>query len=167
MILLLAACMPDDVSGDVFDSGESLDTGVAIDTDTAVEPGGLPGSWISAGDDRSELFAPYFDELGASFSADGAYTAYAVDTEGGRTAFSGTWASGEGSPSPITLTQAVPSQATSKGIYEVDGDTLLYEVAIVEPDYGYVPPTPESGFGTTSGPQISAGMNVQTYRRVE
>ena len=42
---------------------------------------------------------------------------------------------------------------------------MTYEVVQTVPDYGYTPPTPTSGFGTTSGPGVSAGDNVQIYRR--
>ena len=51
------------------------------------------------------------------------------------------------------------------GIYEVDGNTLTYEVVQVDPDYGFTPPTPESGFGSTGGPNMTEGINVQVYRR--
>jgi hypothetical protein len=36
---------------------------------------------------------------------------------------------------------------------------------IVSPDYGYDPPTPEGDFGSSSGPDLDPGANVQVYRR--
>jgi hypothetical protein len=69
------------------------------------------------------------------------------------------------SPGSITLTQASPYAATAVGIYQVDGDTLTYEVVQTLPDYGFTPPTSETGFGSTSGPGLDADVNIQIYQR--
>lgn len=166
-LLLFVACMADDVNVDVsVGDGSGGGGGGSTDTDTGGGAEGLVGDWLSTGDDLSDLFAPYFSELTAHFAADGTYTASATGTTGHVYDFAGTYVDDTStSPASITLSQTSPSAATALGIYAVDGDTLTYEVAQTEPDQGYTPPTPESGFGSTSGPSIDAGVNVQTYRR--
>jgi hypothetical protein len=78
----------------------------------------------------------------------------------------GTFVADEGtSPATIVLTQTSPYAATAEGIYQVDGDTLTYEVVQTQPDYGFLPPTPETGFGSTSGTGLNPGDNIQIYRR--
>lgn len=169
MILsLLISCMPDDYG----DTSAPKDTNVqdtnVEDTDTGSASGDtIVGDWLSEGDDISDLLAPYFTSAEGHFHADGSYTASAVYTDGSVLDFAGTYTSDTSTdPASIVLSQTSPNNVTSKGIYAVDGDVLTYEVVQTSPDAGYTPPTPESGFGTTSGPQIEPGVNVQTYRRM-
>ncbi|MBM4368987.1 MAG: hypothetical protein FJ102_22415 [Deltaproteobacteria bacterium] len=187
-LLALLACLPDDVdtpgtyvnaalAGDAdTDTDTDTDSDSDTDTDTDADSDGdadadsdsdsLAGDWISEGDDLSELFAPYFDRITAEFKSGGSYTVVATDTEGQSTTFKGSYTTATGtSPASIELVQTSPSSAVSHGIYEVEGDELTYEVVITEPDYGYVAPTPEGGFGSSSGPQLDPGANIQTYRR--
>lgn len=170
MILsLLFACMPDD-AGDTSgtkDTSDTNDTQVE-DSDTGTPSGDtIVGDWISEGDDISELLTPYFTSAEGHFAADGSYTASAVYKDGSVLDFAGTYTSDTStSPASIVLSQTSPNNVTSEGIYEVDGDVMTYEVVQTNPDNGYTPPTPETGFGSTSGPQIEPGVNVQTYRRM-
>lgn len=174
MILALAlACAPDD-----YDSGKlptADDTGTPSGTDdtgttaTGTANDTLVGSWLSEGGDVSELLAgPPFNvvSISASFGADGSYEVVSTDAEGASGTLTGTYAVDLATnPAGIVLSQATPYTATAEGIFQIVGDTLTYEVVQTEPDYGYAPPTPESGFGTTSGNGIEAGINVQTYVR--
>lgn len=161
-MMWMLACMADDV-----DETAKEETGTPTETDDSGSAAdGLVGDWLSEGEDLSELFAPYFTKVTASFSADGSYEVEATYENGASQAFTGSYVADEGtSPASIVLTQTSPSAAVAEGIFEVAGDVLTYEVAQTEPDQGYSPPTPESGFGTTSGGGIEAGVNVQTYRR--
>lgn len=179
MILLLAAlaCAPDDVT-DAKDTGGDTsgdnggDSGGNGD-DTAGGNGGgtdsIVGTWLSEGDNISALFAgdPFnYVAITSTFNEDLSYTASATDNEGGSNALSGTYTVDTStSPGTIVLEQASPYTATASGIWQIEGDTMTYEVVQTEPDYGFVPPTPESGFGTTSGPNIEPGVNVQVYVR--
>ncbi len=166
MILALAlfACAPDDVTDEA--KGDTADT---ADTADAGGPGDLVGDWVSQGDDISALFqSTFFDytRIDASFAADGSYHVAALNGDGETTAFTGTYSVDvTTNPGTILLTQATPSAASSQGIWQVVDEVLTYEVVQTTPDYGYTPPTPESGFGSTSGPNIEPGVNVQTYRK--
>lgn len=156
----------EDVTEGDADADADSDADADADADADSDADALPGNWLSAGDDLSELFAPYFSKITADFRSNGAYTVVATDTDGGATTFSGTYSADTSrSPGEIELVQTSPSNARSEGIYEVDGDTLRYEVVIVEPSYGYTPPTLKGGFGSSAGPQLEPGQNIQTYRR--
>lgn len=156
MILLFSlACLPDDV-----------DSPAATDQDAAAS-GGLAGDWLSEGDDVSPLFAsdPFnYTTIDASFGTDGSYQVVVTDDSGQSGTLTGTYtADTSTTPAAITLQQSTPYTAVASGIFEITGDLLTYEVVQTSPDYGFVPPTPESGFGSTSGPDLEAGVNVQTY----
>jgi hypothetical protein len=167
VLIFLAGCLPDDVT----DQPLLVDTGSPRERDTSLpaETGSLVGEWESAGDDVSELFAaePYeIVRVGASFAADGTYRVDAENADGATASFAGTYVTGTDTvPATITLSQTLPSNATATGIWVVDGDTLTYEVVQTVPDYGYVPPTPAGGFGSTGGPDMVPGANVQVYVR--
>lgn len=170
-LLVLMACLPADPPGSETSLVGDSDTGSWVDTgpeDTADEEG-LVGKWLSEGEDISELFAgPPFEyaSITARFKDDLSYKVVG-STEGGDSyTFSGTYVTDTStSPARITLSQTQPSTSTAEGIFLVEGDKLTYEIVQVDPDYGYTPPTPESGFGSTSGPNMTDGINVQVYRR--
>lgn len=179
MIWLFLACQADDVDTAATYRNVALldDTGLAVDSNTEGDSGsgretgenqdGIVGEWLSEGDDRSTLFAPYFQKVSADFRSSGAYVVVATDNDGDNTTFEGEYSTSEGGdPAEIELVQSSPSNATSRGIYRVSGSTLTFETVIVTPESGYQPPTPEEGFGSSSGPQLSPGDNVQTYRRI-
>jgi len=157
-MIWLLACLPEDIVQD--------DTATIINTSVeASEP--LYGEWLSTGEDLSPLFAaPPFEYLSidASFSDEG----YVVvgNTADEAYTFSGTFEiDASTSPASIVLTQSQPSNAVARGIYLVEDEVLTYEVVQVEPDYGFAAPTPEGGFGSTTGPNLGEGDNVQVYRR--
>jgi hypothetical protein len=159
LLPLCLACAPDDVKGD---SGGGDGGGGASGL-------ALEGNWLSEGEDLSALFQkPVFDykSIEATFNADLSYAVHA-ETQGGDVYdFAGTLVADEStSPASITLSQTSPTNATAVGIYLVEGDGLTYEVVQIDPDYGYTAPTPSTGFGSTSGPNLAAGENVQTYVR--
>ncbi|MDP2311809.1 MAG: hypothetical protein Q8P41_02820 [Pseudomonadota bacterium] len=169
MILALAlfACTPDDVTDEPKDTaGDTADT----DTDPSTGPGDIHDAWVSEGDDISVLFsAPPFAyvRIEATFNADASYVVTTTDGEGATADLTGTFVTDDSTnPGTITLTQATPYDATAVGIWQVERDTLSYEVVQTLPDYGFVPPTPDTGFGSTSGPGVAADSNVQIYQRM-
>lgn len=180
-LTLLVACRPDDVD----DTGSPSDGG-ATDGGTADGGGGdgggdgggtadacaasaLLGDWLSQGDDVSPLFqSATFDyaSIAASFTADCAYTVLATTGAGDQYTLTGTWSADEGTtPASIVQQQSSPYAATAEGIFQVDGDTLTFEVVQTTPDYGFTAPTPSTGFGSTAGQGLSPGDNTQTYQR--
>ncbi|MCB9778445.1 MAG: hypothetical protein H6742_07780 [Alphaproteobacteria bacterium] len=128
----------------------------------------IVGDWVSAGDDLSPLFQSVtFDyvEVQATFSGDCSYAVTARDGSGSTYDLDGTWSATGGSPGSITQQQAQPYEATAEGIWQVDGGVLTFEVVQTLPDYGFTPPTPGTGFGSTAGQGLSPGDNTQVYRR--
>lgn len=164
LLALGGGCLPDDWDGTYPDDDPDVtDTDGAGDTD-AVSDGALVGAWRSEGQDLSGLFADAGVRwVEASFGADGRYQVLVEDASGERGNFAGSWSVGSGSPASITMEQDEPYPATAEGLYEVDGNVLTFETVQVFPDYGNSPPSDR--FGTSQGPGISPGSNVQTYRR--
>lgn len=180
--LLLLACRPDDVNdtadGGNADGGEEdggADGGVDGGGDGGAaggdcEESSLLGDWRSEGEDISDLFQlATFDyaRVDASFTSDCFYQVDVLTNEGDEYLLTGSWSASEGSPGSITQSQDYPYAATAEGIWQIDGDTLTFEVVQVDPDYGFTAPTPSTGFGSTAGQGLEAGDNVQTYRRIE
>lgn len=177
MFLILLGCRPDDVAGD----GGATDAGTADggDADGGAGDGGgtgdcegssLLGDWRSEGEDISPLFQlATFDyaRVDARFGEDCLYRVEVLTHGGDEYTLTGSWQAAEGSPGTITQWQDYPYSARAEGIWQVAGDTLTFEVVQVDPDYGFTAPTPSTGFGSTAGQGLSAGDNVQTYRRVE
>lgn len=165
--LLLGGCFPDDWDGQPYVPATD---GVPPATSDSGAPAddGIVGRWVSEGSDRSPLFAaePFdYASVVAAFAAGGDYVVTSTDAEGAAYVLTGTYVAAPGEPGTVTLTQAEPYPATAEGIWAVEGDTLTYEVVQTVPDYGFSPPTPGGGFGSTSGPGMTPGLNVQTYRR--
>lgn len=163
------------VLGAVLSTGcPSVDDGdtdpVATDTDVTPAPtqteDGIHGDWVSAGDDVSTLLAFSYEQIDASFESDGTYLVVATDGDGGTTDFAGTYVVDiSTTPPTIVLTQTTPTAAVAEGIWQVEADgSLTYEVIQTTPDIGFAPPTPAGGFGSSSGPGLAAGANVQIYR---
>lgn len=177
LLLGLSGCMPDDYDGtgwppdDTVDSGDpdTSDPDDTDDTDVTDAPA-IVGTWRSQGADLSDLFAgePFnYVDVQAIFRANGRSEVHATDQDGATADLIGTYTVDlSTSPATIVVLQTSPYEATASGIWAVSGDTLTYEVVQTVPDYGFVPPTPSSGFGTTSGPNLDPGTNVQTYQRV-
>ncbi len=170
LLALTLACVPDDI--DTTDTADTADTGSDTDTETGTDdPAGFPGTWLSEGGNLSPLFGgdPFnYDHIDAVFQADGTYEVVGVDTAGARYDFAGTYVLDESTtPGSIVQTQTVPYDAVAAGLWLVEGDTLTLEVVQTSPDYGYTAATPDSGFGSTAGPGLEAGDNIQTYVRVD
>lgn len=169
MILWLAlACVPDDYDGTGWPPVGG-DTDGADPEDTAVDPprSTIVGSWVSEGADLSTLFggAPFnYVRIDAYFQADGRCGSALENRDGDVAETSGSCAVTVGSPGTIVVSLTEPYAATAVGLWQVAGGVLTYEVVQTVPDYGYTPPTPASGFGSTEGPGLGAGVNVQTYR---
>ncbi|MFT5583806.1 MAG: hypothetical protein ACI9VR_001390 [Cognaticolwellia sp.] len=164
--LSLLACQPDDVDSTTDDTAETTDTSDTADTaDTGEEEAArIVGDWLSEGEDVSVLLG-YFSvvKVEASFNDDGTYTVISTDTEGAPTTYSGTYAADNSTdPQGIVVTQIQPQDGVSRGIFDVDGTTMQYEV--VQDGLGYTAPTPESGFGSTSGTGLTEGDNVQVFQ---
>ncbi len=164
---LTLGCVPDDVDDTAVDT--AVDTADTADT----EPQGpaLVGDWLSEADDLSRLFAaaPFnYVSIDASFGTEGTYTVVGLDAEGTTYPFAGTFTVDESTdPAAIVQEQTEPYAATAQGIWSVVDDVLTFEVAQVSPDYGYTPATPETGFGSSAGPYLEEGDNVQTYQRID
>ncbi|NOY27957.1 MAG: hypothetical protein GXP62_18995 [Oligoflexia bacterium] len=194
-LALGTACRPDDVgpraggqADTATDTGSNTGTNTAQDagaTDAGASDGGttgdagssagpcanraLLGTWLSQGDDISPLFQSLsfdYQSVQAVMTADCAYLVSATTNSGDQYEISGTWTADESTtPGSIVQTQAQPYAATAEGIWQVNADTLTFEVVQTDPDYGFVAPTSAAGFGSTSGQGLSAGDNIQTYQR--
>lgn len=165
--LLALACVQDDVT----DNGVSDTSDTAADTDTDTDGTSaslVGGTWVSEGENISALLQ-YFDyvRIEASFSSELTYTVEATDADGQVTTFTGAYSTDtRAQPATVVLQQSQPSAAVSEGIWQVDGDTLTYEVVQTTPSTGCTAPTPDAGFGSTScGQPIPAGSNVQIFVR--
>lgn len=144
------------------DDGNPTDTNEPVFIDAAIV-----GSWVSEGDDVSPLFVTSgFTRLTADFEDDGTYVATAVDGTGATYTFRGTYTVDDSTdPASIVASQTSPFVATAEGIWAVGADgSLQYEVVQTTPATDFTPPTPATGFGSTSGPGMSPGDNVQIYR---
>jgi hypothetical protein len=166
--MLLAGCFPDDWDGSPYVPPGSTTLPLS-DTSGEVEGPALVGRWRSEGGDLSPLFSgePFrYVRVEAEFGGGGAYVVTSVDGNGAQYVLTGTYTVDEGTtPATVSLLQEEPYEAEAEGIWEVDGDLLRYEVVQTVPDYGFVPPSPDEGFGSTAGPGLSPGNNVQVYRR--
>ncbi|MCB9523062.1 MAG: hypothetical protein H6702_06740 [Myxococcales bacterium] len=132
-----------------------------------VEGPAIVGDWVSEGADVAPLLsgAPgNLRRLDATFTAAGAFDVVAVNADGQQIVLTGRYQVDEGDrPPSIVLTQTEPYAATSEGIWQVQGDTLTYEVVETDPGLGATPPA--NGFGSTSNGQFGDD-NIQIYRRV-
>jgi len=170
---VLGGCFPDDWNGQPYRPADTQPTFPNPTTDDTAAPtpdeDPLVGLWISEGSDISTLFAnlPFnYEYIEATFRADGTVVTFIEDDGGSTYVTSGTYTTDTSTvPAVITLQQVDPYAATLQGIYLADTDELTYEVVQLTPDYGYTPPTPDGGFGSTSGPNLTPGINVQTYVR--
>ena len=135
----------------------------------------LVGSWLSAGENVAPLLVTLMgiDSIWANFEEDKTYEVIAKDTLGTIITFIGTYANEKSNVDDIytiTLNQSSPTTVTSEGIYQIDKTKtpheMTYEVAQTEPDIGATPPTPEAGFGSTSGGLLGT-LNVQKFIRLE
>ncbi|MCK6515611.1 hypothetical protein L6R46_11235 [Myxococcota bacterium] len=173
LLLALGACTGDPYKDDspTDDSAVTDDTNTTDDSEDPGLDSTLVGAWLSEGENLSPLFAGRFFKyvsVNADFKADSTYAVQAVDEAGATYDFTGTFTIDETTdPASIVLEQATPTVVTAEGIYDVDdADILTYEVVQTTPNpNGFVAPTPETGFGSSSGPGLNPGDNVQKYVR--
>lgn len=157
--LLLALVLTFTVVG--CDSNDDDDNGAGED------PAAIHGAWRSAGENVAPGLAELgFDDIRATFNADGTYTVHSMFGEipVTQTGTYTTAASSSGSIRTIELEQHEPNTLESRGIYEIDGNTMRYEVVDVSQG---TPPTPEGGFGSTVAGDDPAGHWTQTFVRIE
>jgi hypothetical protein len=128
---------------------------------------GVQGKWWSKGENMAPLLVNLgFDSIYADFKIDQTYVVNAY-TGGIPVLLSGVYVQQESTVAgiwTITLNQNVPNVITSEGIFQVENNLMTYEVVQTEPPLGS-PPTPEAGFGSSSGGALGTA-NVQKYVRV-
>lgn len=163
--------------GGVCDACPTCTDGIQNGDETGVDCGGsdcddcligLHGEWLSEGDNIAVILEPFASKLEATFNPDGSFFVVQTDTSGAIFNLEGTYVQEESGVDDIwtiTLNQSSPTQLTSEGIFSISDDTMMYEIAQTEPAItGVTPPTPEGGFGSTSGGFF--GMNnVQVFIR--
>lgn len=138
-------------------------------TDEPMEDPAIVGDWVSEGDDVSPLLVLFATAtIDATFAADGSYTVVQTDTSDASVTYTGTYTVDESTdPATIVVTQTSPTAATASGIWAVEADgSLRYEVIQTTPDIGFMPPTVEAGFGSSSGPNLAADANIQVFQPV-
>jgi hypothetical protein len=191
LLVLLTACSPDD-DGSKYDTADTSDSGAVdadtdagtdtdADTDAGTDTDGdtdagsdtdtssddpIVGAWVSQGTDLAPLFRnAFFDyqRVDADFSADGSYDVLVTLNDGATVTLTGTYTTDTSTePHRISVEQTAPEAQSSAGIYAVSGDTLTYEIA--SESAGCTPPTPATGFGSSSCPNLAPGDLTQTYR---
>ncbi len=157
----------------------TCDDGIQNGNETGVDCGGdcdpclvgIQGEWQSSGANVAPLLVTLFavDSIYAEFKTDMTYSVTQVDTSGTAIQLTGTYAQTESSVDgiwEITVNQSAPATLTSEGIFEINDNTMKYEIVQTQPDLGATPPTPEAGFGSSSGGALG-DTNVQTYIRIE
>lgn|GEM_PF-423840 len=162
------------------ESGPAPSTAPPTDAPPTPQSGAsIVGVWLSEGDDVAPLLAgPGVNvvRLDATFNTDGTFAASFVDRDDRVVAFTGRFSTDTRTvPHRVVLDQETPQAVRSEGIWTLTptragqvsgGDVLRYEIAQTQPPLnGVSAPTPEGGFGSTSGGDFGAD-NVQTYRRV-
>lgn len=134
---------------------------------------GLAGEWQSSGSNVAVLLVTYFgvDSIYANFATNNTYLVESF-AEGAKTTYSGTYVqtkSTTGNIWKIVLNQSSPTAVTSEGIFEItktgEQYTMKYEVAQTTPSIGATAPTPEAGFGSTSGGALGT-INIQTFVQI-
>jgi hypothetical protein len=143
------------------------------DPTPAVNP--IVGTWKSQGTDVAPLLGVFFniDSIGATFRTNNTYSVAARDTGGTIINYAGTYSvteSGVANIYNITLNQSAPTEVTSQGIYRVfaaSPDSMYYEVIQTTPSLPgtWTAPTAAAGFGSTAGPNLPAGWNLQKFRK--
>lgn len=138
---------------------------VGDDPGTGDDPTAIHGTWVSEGENLAPGFRPFgITRIVATFNANGTYVVRS--TIGGnqfeQTGTYTTQASAVGQIRTIELQQLTPNQLTARGIYEVQGTTMRYEVLDVSQG---TPPTPQGGFGSSVAGNDPRGHWTQVYVR--
>lgn len=168
MIIVTTATAIYDNEGGVLDSGTSTNTELAADL-------GIIGKWYSSGTNVAPLLVTYFlvDSIYAEFNDD-----FTMDVEQyniGNTSgvpdliFHGTFTIEKSTTDniwTIVVAQELPYVADVSGIFEIKGDPelLWYEVVQTSGTQN-IPPTPETGFGSSNGGAFGE-TNIQKFIRM-
>lgn len=132
---------------------------------TGDDPTAIYGTWVSAGSNVAPgLAALGIDNIQATFTAEGTYT---VNSQFGEFPITqsgaySTQGSTAGQIRTIELQQSQPTSLTARGIYEVDGNTMRYEVLDVSQG---TPATAQGGFGSSVAGDDPPGTWTQVFVR--
>lgn len=117
----------------------------------------IVGTWVSQGVGN---VAPGLrilsktSKIDAVFSENGTYNVVSTDSANTKVTFTGTWtatAPNAAGIRAIELRQQTPTSLVAKGIFQIVGTTMTYEVIQAEPALaGVVGPTQAGGFGSTT-----------------
>ena len=175
-ILVIPSCKdddnptPDPTCTDGIQNGD--ETGVDCGgTNCAPCEVGVQGKWQSSGSNVAPLLVNLFatDSIYAEFNTDFTYLVEQYDTSGAKLILTGTYTQSESGTDDIwniEVNQTAPAALTSKGIFEVTGTTMRYEIVQTNPDLGAVPPTATGGFGSTNGGALGT-LNIQVYEKID
>lgn len=155
--------------------GKAMDATEIISSEALGQDLGIVGNWISDGDNVAPLLVTYFQvaSVTAEFKADNTYYVEQFnignETETPDLIFTGTYSmekSDVGDIWKISLVQEQPYAAESAGMFEIKAnpEVLWYEVVQTSGTQN-VPPTPESGFGSSNGGAFG-DTNIQKFIRV-
>ncbi|MCR9132400.1 MAG: hypothetical protein NXI08_07495 [bacterium] len=149
-----------------YSCGESNSSSVEVEVEAIV------GEWVSEGASNVAVGLQALTKtarIDADFEENGTYNVVSTDSAGAQVTFTGTYSLGEGEAGDIrtiTLTQATPTSLTSAGIFQIQGNTMTYEVIQTEPNIGAEAPTVEGGFGSTLvGGSSNGTIWVQGFAR--
>jgi hypothetical protein len=134
-----------------FTSCDSLFGGDDDDADEIV------GTWVSQGAGNVAPGLAILSKtrkIDAKFEKNGTYNVVATDSSNATVTFTGTWsvtAPNAAGIRAIELRQQTPTSLVAKGIFQITGTSMTYEVIQAEPALaGVVGPTQAGGFGSTT-----------------
>lgn len=132
----------------------------------------IVGDWVSEGQGNVALGLQIIAKtakIDANFQENNTYVVVSTDSTGAEVTFTGTYELGAVTDSgirSITLQQNEPTSVVSGGIFQIEANTMTYEVIQVEPNIGAEAPTVEGGFGSTLvGGDAQGTLWVQKYAK--
>ena len=132
----------------------------------------LVGDWVSEGQGNVALGLQIIAKtarIDATFEENNTYEVVSTDSSGSEVTFTGTFELGEETDSgirSITLQQNEPTSVVSEGIFQIEGNSMTYEVIQTEPNIGAEAPTVDGGFGSTLvGGEAQGTLWVQKYQK--
>ncbi|MBI9065947.1 MAG: hypothetical protein JEZ09_01565 [Salinivirgaceae bacterium] len=157
------------------EEGLAMAASESISSDPLDTDKGIIGNWYSAGDNVAPLLVTYFtvDSIYAEFKDDFTYLVEQFNIGNETTTpdveFTGTFSIVKSTVDEIwtiELTQELPYVANVSGIFEVktSPETLWYEVVQISGSQN-TPPTPELGFGSSTGGAFGV-TNIQKFVRI-
>ncbi len=157
-LISFAACSDDD-----DDNGDNGGTDPTV-------PDPWIGSWLSAGDNVAPILQgdPFnLDSVRVHLDEDQVVTLEQHVEGGAWTTLTGTYQvieSESGDVHSITIDYSAFAQEGIIEVVEGTPDVMRLEAVQTEPDYGFVPRTPETGFGSDP---LYGDTNIQTYVRIQ